>query len=93
METTMPQKLPNINCQCYRDGNCMHHSAPRRAFFAPACVLIAAPKDPRTKPGCALQYEYTRPGAPLRPPPARVIREGVSCDTLMPPNAELRGDE
>lgn len=29
--------------------------------------------------------------APLRPPPASVIREGVSYDTLMPPNAELKG--
>ncbi len=29
--------------------------------------------------------------APLRPPPASVIREGVSYDTLMPPNAELNG--
>ena len=27
--------------------------------------------------------------APLRPPPASVIREGVSYDTLMPPNAGI----
>ena len=29
--------------------------------------------------------------APLRPPPASVIREGVSYDTLMPPNASAKG--
>lgn len=83
----MPRKSPNINCQCYRNGNCLHHSAPRRWFGKPECVLLDAPKDPRTKEGCALQYEHPRPDAPLRPPPARVIREGVSYDTLMPPNA------
>ena len=76
----MPRKSPNINCQCYRNGNCLHHSAPRRWFGKPECVLLDAPKDPRTKEGCALQYEYPRPDAPLRPPPARVIREGVSYD-------------
>lgn len=87
----MPQKLPNINCQCYRNGDCLHHAAPRQMFFLPTCVLLAAPKDPRTKQGCALQYEYPRPDAPLRPPPARVIVEGVSYDTLMPPNAKNQG--
>jgi hypothetical protein len=89
----MPQKLPNINCQCYQNGNCLHHAAPRRWIGKPQCVLLNAPKDPRTKEGCALQYEYPRPDAPLRPPPARVIQDGVSYDTLMPPNASLSGAE
>lgn len=87
LEKDMPQKLPNINCQCYRNGNCLHHAAPSRWIGKPHCVLLDAPKDPRTKAGCALQYEYPRPDAPLRPPPARVIRDGVSYDTLLPPNA------
>ena len=87
----MPQKLPNINCQCYQNGNCLHHAAPRRWIGKPQCVLLNAPKDPRTKEGCALQYEYPRPDAPLRPPPARVIQDGVSYDTLMPPNVEFSG--
>lgn len=80
----MPQ---NINCQCYRNGNCLQHAAPRRWPGKQRCVLLDVPNGLRTKAGCALQYEYPRPDAPLRPPPARVICDGVSCDTLMPPNA------
>lgn len=82
----MPQKLPNINCQCYRNGNCMHQAAPRRWFGQQPCILIAKPADTRIKRGCALQYEYTRPDGHPLPPPARVIREGVGGERYMPPN-------
>jgi len=65
----MPQKLPNINCQCYRHGKCLHHAAPRRIIGKPMCVLLDAPEDPRIKPGCVLQNKYPRPNAPPPPPP------------------------
>lgn len=83
----MPQKIPNINCQCYRKGDCLHHAAPRGWFGPSSCILIYTKSDPRIPEGCNLQYPYKRPdGFPL-PPPARLIREGSGDERYLPPNA------
>lgn len=66
-EARMPT---NINCQCYRKGQCMHADAPRGWFRRTLCVLEFPPTDPRTPNGCALQYPHKRPdGFPLPQPP------------------------
>ena len=75
----------NINCQCYRKGQCMHADAPRFWFRRTLCVLEFPPTDPRTLLGCALQYPHKRPdGFPL-PPPMRVMPEGGQT-LYSPPN-------
>lgn len=71
-----------VNCQCYRQGKCYHHAAPRGFFRHTQCILLGHP-DPRIK-ACALQYPYAKPdGYPL-PPPSRVIREGSNTEYLWP---------
>ncbi len=69
----MTQKALNINCQAYLEGLCMHYAAPRKWFGPPACILDSPIRmaDPRILPGCALQYEYPKPTAPIAPPPTK----------------------
>lgn len=65
----------NINCQCFKEGCCLHASAPRTLFFKPECILLRESTDPRIPRGCALQYPYKRPDGKPLPPPSRIIKE------------------
>lgn len=73
----------NVNCQCYRDGDCLHASAPKRLIGKPYCTLLLQYSDPRIPKGCALQYPYQRPDGKPLPPPSRLIKE-VGGETLIP---------
>ena len=52
-------KIPTINCQCFRDGKCLHQAAPR-AWFGPATCILTDQRDPRVQ-ACALQVPKPRP--------------------------------
>ena len=78
----MPQKLPNVNCQCFKDGKCLHQAAPR-AWFGPSACVLSQKSDPRIT-ACALRYPYTRSDGKPLPPPGRFVTAGRNVEYLAP---------
>jgi hypothetical protein len=82
-------KVQNVNCQCFRNGNCLHSALPRKWFGAHPCLLLPHDSNPLIVPSCALQYPYARPdGFPL-PTPGRLLTIGRKGERLEPPDFDL----
>ncbi len=79
----------NANCQCFRDGACMHHVAPRVWFGRQRCVLEYPPADPRLR-GCAIQAPHTKPDGYPVGPPSVLRREGSFVEYMAPRNEVAR---
>ena len=59
--------MQNINCRCFKNGECLHQAAPRRLFGPAWCILDTPNSDPRVVNECALRVSY---GSRLPLPPA-----------------------